>query len=241
MTRKSGKSGGVFKAWLLTIGVALLAILLATHGAGAVRAIVAEVGWQAVLVIVAHLPVTFLATIGWQVLLPPDRRPSLPFLFRLRLIKEAVNALLPVAHPELARVAGANQQQATSLMMLSGTSVSAPVVSGAVALMLQANPGLTPPLVKAILQYTAQALPNASIAQQGAGALNIEGAVRLAAALRNDMNSRIQAGGSIGVTATSAIGTTGFTVSLTPSWNGTTVNWTCTGTPAKYAPSSCRG
>ncbi|PZR36963.1 flippase-like domain-containing protein [Caulobacter segnis] len=97
MTDRQGKRGGAAKGWLLTIGVALLAVLLATHGAGALRAIVAEVGWQALLVVAAHLPVTFFATVGWQVLLPPDRRPSLPFLFRLRLIKEAVNALLPVA------------------------------------------------------------------------------------------------------------------------------------------------
>lgn len=86
-----------WRGWLLTIGVALLAILLATHGVGAVREIVAQVGWQALLVVAAHLPVTFLATVGWQVLLPPDRRPPLAFLFRVRLIKEAVNALLPVA------------------------------------------------------------------------------------------------------------------------------------------------
>ncbi len=97
MTEKTGKRGASARGWLLTAGVALLAILLATHGAGAVREILAQVGWQAVLVIAAHLPVTFFATVGWQVLLPPDRRPSLPFLFRLRLIKEAVNALLPVA------------------------------------------------------------------------------------------------------------------------------------------------
>lgn len=97
MTEKAGKRGASARGWLLTAGVALLAILLATHGAGAVREILAQVGWQAVLVIAAHLPVTFFATVGWQVLLPPDRRPSLPFLFRLRLIKEAVNALLPVA------------------------------------------------------------------------------------------------------------------------------------------------
>jgi putative membrane protein len=62
-----------------------------------VREIVAKVGWSAVAVVAAHLPITFMATIGWQVLMPPDRRPSLPFLFRLRMIKEAVNALLPVA------------------------------------------------------------------------------------------------------------------------------------------------
>ena len=41
-------------------------------------------------------------------------------------------------------------------LSLSGTSMSAPVVTGTVALMLQANPSLTPNAVKAILQYTAE-------------------------------------------------------------------------------------
>lgn len=86
-----------WRGWLLTAGVALLALFLATHGVGAVREIVLKVGWQTILVVAAHLPVTLLATISWQVLLPPDRRPPLTFLFRVRLIKEAVNALLPVA------------------------------------------------------------------------------------------------------------------------------------------------
>src|SRR5678815_4779611 len=44
-------------------------------------------------------------------------------------------------------------------LALSGTSMAAPVVSGTVALMMQANPNLTPNLVKAILQYTAQSYP----------------------------------------------------------------------------------
>jgi serine protease AprX len=81
--------------------------------------------------------------------------------------------------------------------MLSGTSVSAPVVAGAVALMLEANYGLTPAMVKAILQYTAQVLPGYNLLQQGAGSLNIEGAVRLAANLRNDFSPRIQNGQTI--------------------------------------------
>ncbi|WP_454760479.1 flippase-like domain-containing protein [Caulobacter segnis] len=97
MTVEAAKKPSALRGWLLTIGVGLLAVMLATHGAGAVRELVAQVGWQVVIVILAHLPVTFLATISWEVLLPPDRRPSLSFLFRVRFIKEAVNALLPVA------------------------------------------------------------------------------------------------------------------------------------------------
>ena len=65
-------------------------------------------------------------------------------------------------------------------LTLSGTSMSAPVVSGTVALMLQANPGLTPNLVKAILQFTAQVYPGYDCLTQGAGFLNTRGAVVLA-------------------------------------------------------------
>ncbi len=65
-------------------------------------------------------------------------------------------------------------------LSLSGTSMAAPVVTGTVALMLQANPALTPNAVKAILQYTAQAYPTYDFLTQGAGFLNTLGAVKLA-------------------------------------------------------------
>jgi serine protease AprX len=65
-------------------------------------------------------------------------------------------------------------------LALSGTSMAAPVVSGTVALMLQANPNLTPNLIKAILQYTSQRYSGYSALRQGAGFLNTLGAVRLA-------------------------------------------------------------
>ncbi|HET9830566.1 MAG TPA: S8 family peptidase, partial [Vicinamibacterales bacterium] len=65
-------------------------------------------------------------------------------------------------------------------MALTGTSMAAPVVSGTVALMLQANPNLTPNLIKAILQYTAQVYPGYRPLEQGAGFLNSYGAVKLA-------------------------------------------------------------
>ena len=58
--------------------------------------------------------------------------------------------------------------------------MAAPVVSGTVALMLQANPSLTPNAVKAILQYTAQVNDGYDPLTQGAGFLNSLGAVRLA-------------------------------------------------------------
>ena len=103
-------------------------------------------------------------------------------------------SLLPHKNKELTQVPGANQQPGVSVMMLSGTSVAAPVVAGTLALMLQANPGLTPPLIKAILQYSAQPLPGANLLQQGAGLLNVEGAVRLARSLRTDIASAVAAG-----------------------------------------------
>ena len=65
-------------------------------------------------------------------------------------------------------------------MSLTGTSMAAPVVTGTVALMLQANPSLTPNAVKAILQYTAERYPGRDALTQGAGFLNAKGAVELA-------------------------------------------------------------
>jgi serine protease AprX len=65
-------------------------------------------------------------------------------------------------------------------LSLSGTSMAAPVVTGSVALMLQANPNLTPNAIKAILQYTAQEYLGYNPLTQGAGFLNTLGAVRLA-------------------------------------------------------------
>ncbi|MEO5697655.1 MAG: S8 family serine peptidase [Burkholderiaceae bacterium] len=101
---------------------------------------------------------------------------------------------LAKTYPQLSAIPGAAQAPNQTLMELSGTSVAAPVVSGAVALLLQANPGLTPPLVKAILQYTAQPLANSNLLEQGAGLLNIEGAVQLARALRTDIGPALEAG-----------------------------------------------
>ncbi len=59
----------------------------------------------------------------------------------------------------------------------SGTSFSAPQVAGAIALMLEANPALTPREVKDILQRTATTLPSNYSHEVGAGVLNTHAAV----------------------------------------------------------------
>jgi serine protease AprX len=126
--------------------------------------------------------------------------------------------------PELVKPFGGNKQDGRqALMNLSGTSMAAPAVAGAVALMLQANPGLTPPLVKAILQYTAQPLPNLGVVQQGTGLLNVDGAVRLAQALRRDIGTGIQQGT---LTAGSPLlAVPGHTPQPRSTVNGQTFNW----------------
>ena len=88
-----------------------------------------------------------------------------------------------------ARVAGTVDTASVPYLSMTGTSMAAPVVAGTVALMLQANPDLTPNLVKAILQYTAERRPRIELLAQGAGFLNARGAVELAGALREGGSS----------------------------------------------------
>jgi serine protease AprX len=63
---------------------------------------------------------------------------------------------------------------------ISGTSMATPHVSGTVALMMQANPLLTPADVGAILRTTATAMPGYQPYQVGAGYLDSFGATSLA-------------------------------------------------------------
>jgi serine protease AprX len=78
------------------------------------------------------------------------------------------------------RFPGTAQTPEFPYFSLSGTSQATPVVTGTVALMLQANPSLTPNAVKAILEYTARVGATEDWVTQGAGFLNTPGALELA-------------------------------------------------------------
>jgi serine protease AprX len=85
-----------------------------------------------------------------------------------------------------ARIAGTVDTVAAPYISLTGTSMAAPAVAGTVALLLEANPDLTPNLVKAILQYTAERRSRYDLVSQGGGFLNARGAVQLAMELAGE-------------------------------------------------------
>jgi subtilisin family serine protease len=83
----------------------------------------------------------------------------------------------------LMRLWGTVQTATEPYLALSGTSMASPVVSATIALMLQANPSLTPNQVKAVLQFTAESRGGYDGLTFGAGFLNARGAVELAQSL----------------------------------------------------------
>jgi serine protease AprX len=68
---------------------------------------------------------------------------------------------------------------------VEGTSFAAPIVASAIACLLEANPALTPLLIRDVLRLTAHLIPGVDRERQGAGALNPGPAVARALAERH--------------------------------------------------------
>jgi serine protease AprX len=79
------------------------------------------------------------------------------------------------------RVSGANGEP--QYFVLSGTSMASPVVAAAAALLLHTNQALSTNTLKLVLQFTARLVPLTDVLTQGAGSLNIQGAVLFAGAI----------------------------------------------------------
>jgi serine protease AprX len=66
---------------------------------------------------------------------------------------------------------------ADDYLVMSGTSMAAPVVSATVAMMIEKDPSLTPATIKARLMRSAHKLPGSSPIEVGAGLLDMEAAL----------------------------------------------------------------
>ena len=111
-------------------------------------------------------------------------------LFRPTLVAPGVNTVSlrdsTLATVKIIDGLGANDTQLSSSELPyyttgNGTSFSAPQVAGVIALMLEANPQLTPAQIRDILQRTATPLPPYYLHEVGAGMLNAQAAVLEAA------------------------------------------------------------
>jgi serine protease AprX len=94
----------------------------------------------------------------------------------------APGSYIDVKHPE-GLVAG---DTSGKLFRGSGTSQAAAVVSGSVALILQANPNLTPDQVKYVLTSSAAPLTQATTLTAGAGTLDLAKALTIAKSMNGD-------------------------------------------------------
>lgn len=104
------------------------------------------------------------------------RRPDLLAPGKSVVSLRVPGGFIDTAHPE-GRIDGDTSGR---FFRGTGTSQSTAVVAGAVALLLQAQPSLTPDQVKAVLKASADRLKHDGSPAQGAGELDVKGAVALA-------------------------------------------------------------
>ena len=112
---------------------------------------------------------------------------------------QANNSVLPATYPTL-HVAGSGNNQ---YMLLSGTSMATPMVSGAVALLLQGQPNLSPAQIKLALQSGATYMTDGGLMGAGAGNANFWASRKSASSglIANVVNTLV---GLLGVTSSGA-------------------------------------
>lgn len=81
----------------MALGVGGFAGLLLYEGVGDILRGVAAIGWGLALIVAIRLAALAVAGFGWAAALGPDGRGRVFLLIRLRIVREAINALLPVA------------------------------------------------------------------------------------------------------------------------------------------------
>ena len=80
----------------LLVGLAIAGALIATNDPGEILRLLLETGWGMLAVIALHGTQIVASALGWAPLIDDPRRPGLPALARMRWIRGATNALLPV-------------------------------------------------------------------------------------------------------------------------------------------------
>src|SRR6185503_18490787 len=89
---------------------------------------------------------------------------------------EAQGSYLSTTYPQY-HIAGSGKN---AYMRLTGTSMSTAVVSGGVALLLNAEPSLTPAQVKMAMQMGARFMPDAGLVGAGTGSVNFAQSQKIA-------------------------------------------------------------
>ncbi len=166
----AGNFGGIYG----TVGVPGNAPMVITVGATNTRGTAAR-GDDTITSFTGRGPTAY------DVLIKPDIMAPGNDIVSLRVPGATIDVMYPLE---------TRHSSAPDYARLSGTSMSTALVSGAAALMINANPQLTPNAVKASLMFTAQVLsgydPVTNLTgyydplTQGAGELNVVGAVDMA-------------------------------------------------------------
>jgi putative membrane protein len=78
------------------IGFAILVYLVMTNGGAAIETAIASAGFGILWVVAAHFPQSLFSSLGWRAVVTSEPVPPASTFIGLRLIRESINALLPV-------------------------------------------------------------------------------------------------------------------------------------------------